>query len=360
MKKLNVALAGCWHPHVNRYYPVIQRREDTELTCLWDTCPERGKEWSAKLDVPYVADYDELLKRDDVDAVCVVAETNIHKDIMIKAAKAGKHIFTEKAFTLTLDDAKEVCDAVKASGVKFGIAYIRATTPAFILGKTLMDAGLLGDVNMARIRNACDASKIPLPPDWFDKNITGGGAWIDLACHQMYLMDWLFGEPAEITASAINYYGRDVEDNVCATVKFKNGVLGVAESSASAFHAPYMYEIYGRRGSYIFRIDSDRTEIQLEAENVDKVRELLPGVDLDVKYIYAKPDNASANTLFGDRAIITLPVAQLPPCKEPIELWCDEVLYGKENPFGIDCGYSLTRLMEGGNRSLAEKRTIVF
>ena len=36
MKKLNVALVGCWHPHVPRYYPILQKREDTALTCVWD------------------------------------------------------------------------------------------------------------------------------------------------------------------------------------------------------------------------------------------------------------------------------------------------------------------------------------
>ncbi|MBO5308624.1 MAG: Gfo/Idh/MocA family oxidoreductase [Lentisphaeria bacterium] len=361
MKKLNVALIGCWHPHIGRYYPVIQKREDTQLTCLWDTCPERGGEWAAKLEVPYVADYDELLKRNDVDAVCIISETYLHKELMIKAAKAGKHIFTEKAFTFTTADAAEVCDTVKASGVKFGIAYIRATTPAFALGKKLMDAGVLGDVNMARIRNGVDASKLTdLPPDWFDKKVSGGGAWIDLACHQMYLMDWLFGEPLDISANAINYYGRDIEDNVCAMVRFKNGTLGVAESSASPFYAPYMYELYGRTGSYIYRIDSDRGEIHVVADLLDKVRELLPGVELDVKLHSNQALNAEAGTTFDDRVEVTFPIAQLPVQKEPIDLWLDEVLYNAENPFGIDCGYRLTRLMEGGIKALSEKKTVTF
>ena len=63
MKKLNVALVGCWHPHVPRYYPILQKREDTALTCVWDSTPTRGNEWAQKLGVPFVADYDELLKR---------------------------------------------------------------------------------------------------------------------------------------------------------------------------------------------------------------------------------------------------------------------------------------------------------
>ena len=361
MKKLNVALIGCWHPHVPRYYPIIQNREDTELTCLWDSTPERGNEWAQKLGVPFIADYDELLRRPDVDAVCIVAETCRHAELMKKAAEAGKHIFTEKTFTVTTGEAAEVRDIVKKTGVKFGIAYIRATTPSFVLGKKLMDAGLLGEVNMVRIRNGVNASKMnDLPPDWFDKRISGGGAWIDLGCHQMYLMDWMLGEPLDISANAINYYGRDIEDNVCASVRFKNGALGVAESSNSTFYSPYMFEIYGRNGSYICRIDAEESEIQLEAENLEKLHALLPGIHLKEKILGGTMSNASVTSLFGARAIVKVPVAELPQGKEPIELWIEEILYGKENPFDIDCGYRPTRPMEAGCRALAEKKTVFF
>ncbi|MDD3154251.1 MAG: Gfo/Idh/MocA family oxidoreductase [Victivallaceae bacterium] len=361
MKKLNVALVGCWHPHVPRYYPILQKRGDTALTCLWDSTFERGAAWSKQLHVPFVEDYDQLLKRPDVDAVCIVAETCRHAELMKKAAAAGKHIFTEKAFTLTVADAEAVREAVKRSQVNFGIAYIRATTPVFVLGKQLMEAGLLGEVNMVRIRNGVDASKMnDLPPDWFDRKTAGGGAWIDLACHQMYLMDWMLGEPKNITANAIHYYGRDVEDNVCAAVQFRNGTLGVAESTCSTFYSPYMFEIYGRKGSYICRIDAAETEIQLEAENLEKLRALLPGVNCKIEVLGGTVSNASVNSLFGARAIVKVPAAELPAQKEPIELWLDEILYNGKNPFDIECGVRLTRLMAGGQASLDTGKRIDF
>ena len=121
-----------------------------------------------------------------------------------------------------------------------------------------------------------------------------------------------------------------------------------------------MYELYGRTGSYIYRIDSDRGEIHVVADLLDKVRELLPGVELDVKLHSNQALNAEAGTTFDDRVEVTFPIAQLPVQKEPIDLWLDEVLYNAENPFGIDCGYRLTRLMEGGIKALSEKKTVTF
>ncbi len=296
-----------------------------------------------------------------MDAVCIVTETCRHAELMKKAAGAGKHIFTEKSFTVTTAEAAEVRDAVRRAGVKFGIAYIRATTPAFVLGKQLMDSGLLGEVNMVRIRNGVGASKMnDLPPDWFDKRVSGGGAWFDLGCHQMYLMDWMLGEPVDIAVNAINYYGRDVEDNVCAAVRFRNGTLGVAESTCSTFYSPYMFEIYGRKGTYLYRIDEAESELQMEARNLEQLRAMLPGVHLKEKIIGGTVNNASVNSLFGARAVVTIPVTELPAQPEPIELWIEECLYGKANPFDIDCGYRLTRLMEGGSRALAEKRTVML
>lgn len=359
---LNVALVGCWHPHICRYYPVIQKRPDTNLSCVWDSSPERGQKWAEKLGVPFVADYAELLKRPDVDAICVVSETSLHKELMTAAAEAGKHIFTEKAFTLSLKDAEEVREAVLRNQVKFSIAYIRACTPSFRLGKTLNDAGLLGILNMVRIRNGVNWAKATdLPDTWYDKKVTGGGAYIDLCMHQMYLFDWLLGEPVDAAVNSINYFGRDVEDNVCAAIRFKNGALGVAESSSSTFYSPYMFELYGSRGSYLFRIDQPMAEIHLEGENLETLKKVLPeGTKYEVELIGGKADNASAATLFGARAVVKVKMDTLPPHPEPIEQWLDACTKGTPVEFDIDNAVRLTRLSEGCCTALEWKRVVKF
>ncbi|MDD3155272.1 MAG: Gfo/Idh/MocA family oxidoreductase [Victivallaceae bacterium] len=358
----HVALVGCWHPHVGRYYPVLQNHDGVCLSCLWDSSEKRGRVWEKKLGVPFVKDYAELLKRPDVDAICVVAETSLHKDLMIAAAEAGKHIFTEKAFTLTLKDAEEVREAVLRNKVKFSIAYIRSCTPAFILGKTLKDAGLLGDLNMVRIRNGVNwAAGIDLPDTWFDRKVTGGGAYIDLCMHQMYLFDWLLGEPEDAAVNCIHYFGRDVEDNVCAVLRFKNGAMGVAESSATTFYSPYMYELYGARGSYLYRIDQPTAEIHLSGENFQAFqKQMAPGVKYEYEEIGGKMDNASVKTLFGARVVVRVQVDTLPACDEPIVQWLDACTKGTPIAFTIDNAVRLTRLAEGCSTALEWKKVVKF
>ena len=70
--------------------------KDAQITCVWDEQPERGQAWAQELGVPFVADYGALLARSDVDAVLIDSPTNMHKDLMVRAAQAKKHIFTEK------------------------------------------------------------------------------------------------------------------------------------------------------------------------------------------------------------------------------------------------------------------------
>ena len=88
---LKVAMLSKWHVHAPEYARRLSEMDDVQLTCVWDEIPERGQAWAKELGTAFEPDLDKLLARDDVDAVCIDTPTNMHKDIMIKAAKAGKH-----------------------------------------------------------------------------------------------------------------------------------------------------------------------------------------------------------------------------------------------------------------------------
>jgi len=360
----NVALAGCWHAHIHRYYPVLQKRPDTSIACVWDTNEKRGRDYAEKFGVPFLADYAEMLKRPDVDAVCICAETYLHRDLMVAAANAGKHIFTEKAFTLTVAEALDVRDAVLRNQVKLSLAYIRACTPVFRFGKLLAGAGVLGDLNMVRIRNGVnwkgDAGR-DLPDDWYDKRVTGGGAFVDLGMHQLYLFDWLLGEPIDAAVNAIHYFGRDVEDNVSFSLRFKNGTLGVAESSATTFYSPYTYELFGSQGTYLCRIDQDYVEVHIAGEQFELFKKVLPvGVEYEYKRIGGVANNLSATSLFGSRVSIKVKASSLPSCDEPMDQWLDACIKGRPLEFDVENGVRLARMTEGCCTALEWKRVVKF
>ena len=158
-----------WHVHATGYANELRSLPDVVITAVWDEDQSRGKQWAEELGVEFVSDLDTLLAREDVDAVCVNAPTNMHPEIMIAAARAGKHIFSEKVMAITTKEAESIAKAVKESGVKFCISFPHRTRPANLFAKKVVDEKLLGDITLMRVRNAHDgASSNWLPQHFYD------------------------------------------------------------------------------------------------------------------------------------------------------------------------------------------------
>ena len=114
---IKLGLAGTWHVHFGGYVREFLSRGDVEITSLWDPDENTAKEKAQELGCSYTTDLGEFYKG-DFDAVMVCAATNIHKEVLIGAANAGKHIFTEKVLTASYTDALEVKAAVEKAGIK--------------------------------------------------------------------------------------------------------------------------------------------------------------------------------------------------------------------------------------------------
>ena len=93
---IRIAMLSKWHVHAAGYASQIQKAEDATITCVWDDDAARGQAWAKELSVAFEPDLDHLLAREDVDAVVVDTPTSDHARVMVAAARAGKHIFTEK------------------------------------------------------------------------------------------------------------------------------------------------------------------------------------------------------------------------------------------------------------------------
>ncbi|HBL40150.1 MAG TPA: gfo/Idh/MocA family oxidoreductase, partial [Ruminococcaceae bacterium] len=178
---INVALVGTWHVHFSGYANAIANNNDCHISVLWDAEEERGKKYADEYKCDFEPNYDKLLARADVDAVMVCSATNLHKELMIKAANAGKHIFTEKVLCFNEKDAFEVAEAVKKSGVKFCISYPWRSRSDFQWVKKALDEKLIGEVNYLRMRNAHNGTVAGwLPQTFYDEKACGGGAMMDL------------------------------------------------------------------------------------------------------------------------------------------------------------------------------------
>jgi len=224
------------------------------------------------------------MERDDIDIVNIGTPTFEHKDMVIAAAKAGKHIICEKPFTLTYADAKEMLDAVNEAGVVHYLNHNYRKVPAVAFAKKLIDDGRLGQIFHWRGAYLQDWITDPnFPLSWqLRKECAGGGPLYDLTSHAMDLARYLIGEPEAVTAvnktiikerplpgvgatAFSSGTGTDmsqmapveVDDASFAVVEFKNGVLGSIETSRFATGCKnYNYfEVYGSKGSLRFNLE---------------------------------------------------------------------------------------------------------
>lgn len=306
---INVALVGTWHVHFEGYANAIQRNPICNITALWDTDEESGKRYSEMYSCDYVADYDALLKRDDVDAVMVCSSTDLHYDIIMKAAKAGKHIFTEKVLCFTEAEALEVAKAVKENNVKFCISFVWRSKGEFIWIKEAIDSGLIGEVSYARMRNAHNGTIAGWLPDTFYDPVTcGGGAMMDLGAHGIYFLNWILGDPVKATSVFTNVRVSTVEDNAVSVFMYKNGAIGINETSFLAANDPHTIEIVGDKGT-----------------------------------IFAGGHTDSVAYNIGDGWVtVDLPESIAPP----IDLWIKGIDEDCPIPYGIDDAVALSRTME--------------
>lgn len=316
---LRVAMLSRWHVHANEYCNAIRQHDDAEVIAIWDEDAARGTAWAAEIDVPFVADYAELLDRADIDAVCVVTPTNMHRDVMVAAAKAGKHIFTEKVLTTTVGEARDVAAAVRDNGVTFCISFPRRCLPELQFAKNAVLEGLVGDVTLVRIRIAhAGSSRNWLPSHFYDPTACGGGAMMDLGAHGMYLARWLLGKPRRVVSVFSNITEREVEDNAVSVIEFDSGAIAVNETSFVAYPDSYSLELDGTEGGV--RMLSPRDGVELRSDHVE-----------------AK----------GWQKVAELPARS----RSPIDQWVAGCNDGAPIDFGMSEALELTELMDAAYRS---------
>jgi 1,5-anhydro-D-fructose reductase (1,5-anhydro-D-mannitol-forming) len=326
---LRVGMLSGWHVHARGYAEELQNIPNVRIMAVWDELAERGKEWAAGLGVPFEPELRTFLGRDDVDAVVVDAPTNRHAEVMVAAAQAGKHIFTEKAMALTVLECDEIAEAVRKAGVKFCISFPARTTAKHLFAKRVVDEKLIGDVTFLRVRVAHNgASAGWLPPHFYDAVQCGGGAMMDLGAHPMYLARWLGGKPSKVS-STFNYFTEHaVEDNAVSVIEFENKCIGVAETSFVTSHSPDCIELHGTAGGLF--VGGPEDQVRIFSEKLGgKLRGWLRPADLPA------------------------------PLPRPIRIWANGILENTPIPFGLEEGTQLTALMEAAYQSHRQGSTAV-
>lgn len=322
---IKVAMLSFWHVHANDYAKQAEAHEDTVITAIWDEIPERGRQEAEKRGVRYYESLDELLENDDIEAVIVDTPTNLHHDVMVKAANAGKHIFTEKVIAPTLQEVNSIVAAVKKAGVKLTVSLPRLNDGYTLAVQRIIAEGHLGELTLVRVRLSHNGATAGwLPAHFYGLEECAGGALIDLGCHPMYLTRLFLGLPESVSAHFGYVTGKEAEDNAVAVLKYANGALGIVEAGFVNDHSPFSIELHGTKGTLLYGTPDDRILLRSSLSDISEWK--------------IEPLESQRLSAFDQ--------------------WVDHIKNDTEATENIQLAVELTKLMEASNRSANSNRTI--
>ena len=214
-------------------------------------------------------DWRKLIARDDIDAVDICVPNNLHKEISIAAAEAGKITLCEKPIAMSTAEGEEMCEAVEKAGVANMVWYNYRRVPAVTFAKQLIDEGRLGRIFHYRANFLQDwtiSEELPQGGEalWrLDAAAAGPGVTGDLLAHCIDTALWLNGGIKDVTAMTETFIKERTHtqtgekqavtiDDACTFMcHFGNGSLGLFESTryARGHKALYTFEINGEHAS---------------------------------------------------------------------------------------------------------------
>lgn len=225
------------------------------ITAVADAVEQTAVDRGHELGATAYTDYGLMLESEELDAVDICLPHHLHKNAIVAAAEAGKHILCEKPLCLSVDEATQVRAAVSANGVTLMCAHNQLFMPAVAKAKELLEAGLLGTVYEVRTTDSFYNDFDPANMGWRASSKTsGGGELIDTGYHPTYLMLHLAGAlPVEATAMLSTHRLKfmEGEDSAQVLIRFDNGVIGQLVTSWAYEPAPgtERFSVVGELGS---------------------------------------------------------------------------------------------------------------
>lgn len=238
-EKLGIALVGLGNYANGQLAPALQETEKCYLAGIVTRTPSKAEEWKKKYNIPdkniyNYENYDEIADNPDIDIIYVVLPNSMHPEYTIRAAKAGKHVISEKPMATSVEDCQRMIDACKENNVKLSIGYRLHFEPH---NQRVMELGqqqVFGKVNSV---SGANSFVINDPSRWrLDKELAGGGPLMDVGIYVVQGACYTLGEdPVAVTAE----FGKvtkpelfdEVEQSIQWKMEFPSGV--VAECSTS-------------------------------------------------------------------------------------------------------------------------------
>jgi UDP-N-acetyl-2-amino-2-deoxyglucuronate dehydrogenase len=251
-RDVRVALVGCGRISGN-HFDAFRKIDGIELVAVCDVVEERARAAGEAQGVPFFTSYEKMLRGVDCDAVVIATPSGLHPQQGILAAKAGKHVITEKPMSISLGAADELVQACDAAGVRLFVVKQNRLNPGIQLLKRALDKGRFGRIYLANT-----TVRWTRPQEYYDQAPWrgtwefDGGAFMNQASHYVDLIQWLVGPVESVIAKTATLARRiEAEDTGVAVLKFRSGALGTIEVTMLAYprNLEGSITILGEKGS---------------------------------------------------------------------------------------------------------------
>ena len=245
--------------------PAFRAAGGYEVAALCSRRAERVAEAGARLGVEDVStDWERFVRRPDLDIISVCTPTDLHREQVLAAVGAGKHVLCEKPVALDTGQAAEMADAADAAGVATAVCFENRWGREKLAVWEQVGEGLLGSPYFARVAIAADYFHPvrPLMSEWMYRLADGGGYLLGMASHDIDYLYCLFGVPEAVcadvratipvrTRSDGSTFAADADDTASLLLRWSSGVRALISLTTVGLHtgSHYRFEAFGSGGT---------------------------------------------------------------------------------------------------------------
>lgn len=212
----------------------LRRCTSTEIDAVASPTGDNAARFARRFGIPRsFSDYRQMLELETIDMIVVGAPNDLHCQITVDAAAAGKHVVCEKPLCMNLSEADRMIEACGTAGVKLMYAEELCFAPKYVRLKQLLDDGALGKPVLIKQSEKHDG---PHADHFWDVDRAGGGVAMDMGCHAVEFFRWMLGRPpiksvyAQM-ATCVHADKTRGDDNAILILEFESDVVAVAEES---------------------------------------------------------------------------------------------------------------------------------
>src|SRR3954453_3138206 len=209
--------------------------DGASLVAVCDPIRARADAFGSKFAIPSDCNIDDFLSRKEIDAVAVLTPSGMHPEHVIACARAGKHVVVQKPVALRLQDADEMMRACDEAGVKLFVVKQNRFNVPVVKAREALEAGRFGRLVLGTVRvRWCRDQSYYDQDAWRGTWAYDGGVLANQASHHIDMLEWFFGDVVSVHARAITALVKiEAEDTAIATLKFRNGALGIIEATTA-------------------------------------------------------------------------------------------------------------------------------